>query len=880
MSTINQHLDARECCEGITYLTPASVENLPGLASLVYRTGTFGSFKTSMQTGISSKAAITKLTSRDNDDPAVALLDSWATVLDILTFYQERIANEGYLNTATQRRSALELSRHISYKLSPGVAAGTHVAFTMDESPGAPAQAVIHAGTKVQSIPGQDELPQVFESTEEIVARKDWNTIKPRLSQPQNIVTTMESIILAGTTTNINPGDILLIKNGSARKTKKVLKISLDQELDITRIDFENPVLSPAIYVRPVLPEGTVKDLENDTMLNSVVIDHILSRSWKEEALSSLLKIKGWKSQDLVDAIQERLANIGIGSDKGVYIMRQKASVFGYNATKQVTYNTNGFPNPPSSWAEWSLSETNGKIFLDNAYDKILPESFIVIKKLTESVENATNYKITEVNSSSRTEYGISSKTTQLSLTPSFDWNLETNDLSFARSLTAYVQSEQQVLAEVSIEDLIMGDTLTLNGPYPGLTSGQKVIITGELADLNGIYNSEMKIIDEVILEAGFTVLTFQEALENKYIRDTVTINANVAHATHGETKTETLGSGNGSKIFQQFVLKQSPLTYTSAASASGGETTLTIRVNDVLWKEVPTLYEATPNDKVYTTRIDDDGKVTVQFGDGKTGARLPTGTENVKATYRVGTGLNGLLEAGQLSQLMTPKLGVKEVKNPMAPSGGADAETLDNARQNAPLTVLTLDRIVSMQDYEDFALAFAGIGKARADILWSGEQRIVHITIASADGKTIDESSDLYTNLKSAIEKARHANHLVQLESFVPLFFDVKAKVIIDSDYIAEKTLALIKETLQNAFSFDVRSFGQSVTPAEVTSVIQGVEGVIAVDLDKLNGEDPFGKEHFRLPAKIAHWDKNIIVAAELLTINSDGIEINQMSA
>jgi predicted phage baseplate assembly protein len=298
------------------------------------------------------------------------------------------------------------------------------------------------------------------------------------------------------------------------------------------------------------------------------------------------------------------------------------------------------------------------------------------------------------------------------------------------------------------------------------------------------------------------------------------------------------------------------------------------------LWKEVSTLYGTTPDDKVFITRIDDEGKVTVQFGDGITGARLPTGTENVKATYRLGTGLNGLLEAGQLSQIMTPKLGVKEVKNPMAPSGGADAETLENARQNAPLTVLTLDRIVSMQDYEDFALAFAGIGKARADTLWSGEQRIVHITIASADGKTIAESSDLYTNLKGAIEKARHANHQVRLDSFIPLLFDVKAKVIIDSDYIAENVLAQIKETLLNSFSFDVRRFGQSVTPAEVTSVIQGVKGVIAVDLDKLNGEDPFGKEHFRLPAKIAHWDGKVMVAAELLTINPGGIDINQMSA
>ena len=51
------------------------------------------------------------LTTRAPDDPAIALLDAWATVADVLTFYQERIANEGFLRTATERRSVLELAR-------------------------------------------------------------------------------------------------------------------------------------------------------------------------------------------------------------------------------------------------------------------------------------------------------------------------------------------------------------------------------------------------------------------------------------------------------------------------------------------------------------------------------------------------------------------------------------------------------------------------------------------------------------------------------------------------------------------------------------------------------------------------------------------------
>ena len=107
MSTNNQNLDTSNCCKGISYLTPASEENIPGLSTLIYRVGTHGKFKSSMLTGIASKPVLDDLKTREDDDASIALLDGWATVLDILTFYQERIINEGFLRTATERRSVL-----------------------------------------------------------------------------------------------------------------------------------------------------------------------------------------------------------------------------------------------------------------------------------------------------------------------------------------------------------------------------------------------------------------------------------------------------------------------------------------------------------------------------------------------------------------------------------------------------------------------------------------------------------------------------------------------------------------------------------------------------------------------------------------------------
>src|SRR5262249_38970883 len=129
MSNGEQQLNECGCCEGVKALTPASIENLPGLSALVYRVGTYGSFKTTMQASLSGQATLRQLTTRDDDDPAIATLDGWATVLDVLSFYQERIVNEGYLRTAAERRSILEMARSIGYELRPGVAAGTFLAF-------------------------------------------------------------------------------------------------------------------------------------------------------------------------------------------------------------------------------------------------------------------------------------------------------------------------------------------------------------------------------------------------------------------------------------------------------------------------------------------------------------------------------------------------------------------------------------------------------------------------------------------------------------------------------------------------------------------------------------------------------------------------------
>jgi hypothetical protein len=333
--------------------------------------------------------------------------------------------------------------------------------------------------------------------------------------------------------------------------------------------------------------------------------------------------------------------------------------------------------------------------------------------------------------------------------------------------------------------------------------------------------------------DSPHTTLILAEDLENVYLRDTVEIYANLAQATHGETRNEVLGSGDSAQVLQQFKLRHYPLTYLPAPTPTGAVSTLELRVNDVLWHESDSLLGLDPRSRSYIIRTDAEIKSGVTFGNGQKGARLPTGVENIKAKYRNGIGKPGNVQAGQIRLLATKPLGLKGVINPLPASGGADPESNDQARRNAPLTVMALDRLVSVQDYEDLARCFAGIGKASATLLTDGKREVVHVSIAGADDIPIDEDSDLFQNLFLALRRAGDPHQPLVLDICERLILLIRAKVRLLPDYEWQSVEPKIRAALLQAFGFANRDPGQEVFYSEITSVIQAVPGVAYVDRD-----------------------------------------------
>ncbi len=202
------------------------------------------------------------------------------------------------------------------------------------------------------------------------------------------------------------------------------------------------------------------------------------------------------------------------------------------------------------------------------------------------------------------------------------------------------------------------------------------------------------------------------------------------------------------------------------------------------------------------------------------------------RAVYRTGIGLEGIVDAEQITLMRTQPLGIKGVTNPLAPQGAEDPQSLADARTNAPRTVLTLDRVVSLQDYEDFARDFPGVEKAHAVWAWNGQTRGVLLTLLGPGGEVIREQGQPADPLRRALALRGLSRVRVQIVSQRPSLFAISGLVRVAPDRLAARVQADVTTALRAAFSFAARQFGQGVARSEVIAVIQNVPGVAFVDV------------------------------------------------
>lgn len=886
------------CCGGLHRSTPAAVLNRPGLGALRARIGTHGSFLETMLARLSSSdyPELAGLRTRDPGDPSIGLLDAWATIADVLTFYQERIANEGYLRTATERRSLVELAGLVGYVPRPGVAASVYLSFGLEKDS---KPVAIPKGAKANSIPGPGETMEAFETSEPVLARFPLSRIRPRLVQPQTRVTIeRDGLFLKGTSTRLKPGDMLLLylPGSSDPRPERIYSVEVDQVAERTRVRF-----AAASTKTAVMSSNTIAALRRRTSRapsSAVRLERSLASSFAKGA-DTVPQMLTALEPSVADNLYPALSNAApeVAQPIAVYAMRIEARPFGHNAPLRL--KKVGDKAKPPEFEEWSINlpwgpSSQGALFhlpntlyLDNDHE-IAPDSKMVIEKA--GAPPIVLSELSAIRHVSLNAYGLSGKSVELTWKGS-PWLIDDKGTDFptVRSTRVFLGSERLELADAPMTEEVEGDTIELDGLYEGLVPGRWLIVEGERTDIpddrgapiQGIRAAELvmlsgvrQLVRQIITpppppppptpapdtdipfdiddgspappaqseaqpgDTTHTVITLAATtgegvgLAYRYKRDTVVIHGNVARATHGETRTETLGSGNAAQALQRFLLKQPPLTFVSARTPSGVASTLEVRVNDVRWHEVPTLAALGPDDRKFVTQTGDDDKIAVIFGNGKRGSRLPTGRENVKARYRSGIGAPGNVAGGQISLLGSRPLGVKDVVNPIRAAGGADREGANAIRRNAPIAIKALDRLLSTADYADFARGFGGIGKASARRV----KGIVEVVIAGVDDIPIDETSDVFVNLKAALHRFGDPMVPIVLQVRERLTLIVKAGVRLDPDYSWEAVEPKVRAAMLTEFGFDARELGAPLFLAQALRAIQKVRGVLSVDVDVFN--------------------------------------------
>ncbi|MGW0825661.1 putative baseplate assembly protein [Streptomyces sp. NPDC002845] len=250
MTETDHHRTCGGACHGghDERLAPAPLHNPPGRTALDYRVGEYGSFLAALLDRLASPAypALNGLTVRTPDDPAIGLLDATAVLGDLLTFHSERIADEAYIRTADEHRSLVLLGRLVGHRPRPGVAAATHLAYTLERDPRAEALPVlIPRGARAHSVPASaDEQSLTFETSRDLTARWDFNELKvrrrrPSLATPQDLERRSE-LFVDGTANSLRTGDKLLFvfgeQAGGERTLLPVAKARVDREDEITAI--------------------------------------------------------------------------------------------------------------------------------------------------------------------------------------------------------------------------------------------------------------------------------------------------------------------------------------------------------------------------------------------------------------------------------------------------------------------------------------------------------------------------------------------------------------------------------------------------------------------------------------------------------------------
>ena len=643
-----------------------TVSNPPGLAQISDRVDDFAGFRQALLRPLPGEQAIGPWRPAPGD-LGLQVLEWWAYLGDVLTFYNERIANESYLRTATRPGNVANLVALLGYQPAPGLAAtGTLAAVRSAAYPAEPL--VIPVGLPVASVATADVASQAFE----VGAAASFTgpsslpvTLAPGAALGVGADGGAQWVLLAGPVSGIGAGDqLLLVDDGYAGRDDNWSLVTVGSVTPApdpasgvanTLLEFSAgtrgpapvPPLSAQASYQLLRPSGSAALWNRGTPVSG---EPVVAQAGRGIAVHLSAAVRGISPGDTV------LFDRGLGAPSAL------GSVTG---TAEVLWGV-AYPMAPG-------------VSVPSPPDVVIAHTVLTVTTVdAAALEQADPATVT-------LRYGFAD----------------------AGTLTG--------VPAASLASLPVTATVP-DAPPPGSTAfltdatGAGVLVT--------ITDSRS---GRVTLAGAGT----PPAVIETPMAVPLQLLTNLLPASRGTTVTgEVLGSGNAGLASQSFTLANSPLTY--LAGPGGPVSTLAVYVDGVQCQEVPSFYGAAADARVFTvSRSPDQTVTTVTFGDGINGARLTSGTGNVTATYRYGSGAASP-PAGRLTTILKPQPNLASLRNPVAVSGGADPQAPADVRANAPASVLTFGRAVSAADYEAIAAQAPGVIRVAAS--WTPAGATVYV--------------------------------------------------------------------------------------------------------------------------------------------------------
>ncbi|MEM8993985.1 MAG: hypothetical protein AAGF23_04255 [Acidobacteriota bacterium] len=270
-------------------------------------------------------------------------------------------------------------------------------------------------------------------------------------------------------------------------------------------------------------------------------------------------------------------------------------------------------------------------------------------------------------------------------------------------------------------------------------------------------------------------------------------------------------------------------------------------------WTAAPDLMRVGRFDRRFVVETDNDGGVTLRFGDGTFGQR-PEPESYFWAFYRVadvkresiGAGTPAqLVAAGTVSEDQAPamppdlEVRVQGASFPVGAMGGAAAETNAHARLFAPGAVHRQERVVTAADFELRARGVDGVRGARAELQWGGSWTLAVLRIQRSGGRVADAA--FYERIRIAFEGRLVMGYQLTLRPpvWVPLHIELEVRLETRADQrLAKRRL---DAALGNGLTFrgqpaffhpDAFSFGDDVALDDLVAAVVAVNGVLDVEV------------------------------------------------